>query len=61
MPWEDKALTALMDIPSAIREMVVEMAEDIVKKEGVERVSYERYMKLVEEYAPKDVQERFEE
>jgi len=61
MPWEDEALKALMDIPSAIREMVVEMAEDIVKKEGAGRVSYERYMKLVEEYAPKDVQERFEE
>lgn len=48
-----------MDVPSAIREMVVEMSEDIVKKEGADRVTYERYMKLVEEYAPKDVQERF--
>jgi len=61
MPWDDEALKALMDIPSAIREMVVEMSEDIVKKEGAERVTYERYMKLVEEYAPKDVQERFED
>ena len=61
IPWDEEALKALMDIPSAIREMVVEMAEDVVKKEGAERVSYERYMKLVEEYAPKDVQERFEE
>ena len=61
LSWDEEALKALMDIPSAIREMVVEMAEDIVKKEGAERVSYERYMKLVEEYAPKDVQERFEE
>jgi flavin reductase (DIM6/NTAB) family NADH-FMN oxidoreductase RutF len=61
MPWDDEALKALMDIPSAIREMVVEMSEDIVRKEGAERVTYERYMKLVEEYAPKDVQERFED
>jgi flavin reductase (DIM6/NTAB) family NADH-FMN oxidoreductase RutF len=61
IPWDKKALKALMDVPSAIREMVVEMSEDIIKKEGAERVTYERYMKLVEEYAPKDIQERFED
>ena len=61
MPWEDNALKELMNIPSAIRAMVVEMTEDIVKKEGAEIITYERYMKLVEEYAPKDVVDRFEQ
>ena len=61
MPWDEKALKALQQIPSAIREMIVEMAEDIVKKEGADRVTYERYMKLVEEYAPEDVLERFKD
>ena len=61
MPWDEKALKALRQIPSAIREMVVEMSEDIVKEEGEDRVTYERYMKLVEEYAPEDVQERFKD
>jgi flavin reductase (DIM6/NTAB) family NADH-FMN oxidoreductase RutF len=61
MPWDEEALKALMDVPSAIREMVVEMSEDIVKQEGSDRMTYERYMKIIEEYAPKDVQERFED
>ena len=61
MPWDEKALKALMDVPQAIREMVVEMSEDIIRGEGAEGVTYERYMKLVEEYAPKDVQDRFED
>lgn len=61
MPWDEKALKALSNIPSAIREMVVEMSEDIVKKEGADRVTYDRYMKLVKEYAPDDVLERFED
>jgi hypothetical protein len=61
IPWDEKALKALLDVPSAIREMVVEMSEDIVKQEGIEKMTYERYMKIVEEFAPKDVQERFED
>jgi hypothetical protein len=61
MPWDEEALKALLDVPSAIREMVVEMSEDIVKQEGSDRMTYERYMKIVEEYAPKDVQDRFED
>jgi flavin reductase (DIM6/NTAB) family NADH-FMN oxidoreductase RutF len=61
MPWDEEALKALRDIPSAIRAMVVEMSEDIIKKEGADRVTYERYMKLVEEYAPPDLQDRFKE
>jgi flavin reductase (DIM6/NTAB) family NADH-FMN oxidoreductase RutF len=61
LEWEEGALQALEEIPSAIREMVVEMAEDIVQKEGAKKVTTDRYMKLVEEYAPKDVQDRFED
>jgi hypothetical protein len=41
--------------------MVVEMSEDIVKNEGADKVTYERYMKLVAEYAPPDLMERFED
>ena len=61
IPWDEEALKALLDVPSAIREMVVEMSEDIVTQEGSDRMTYKRYMKIVEEYAPKDVQEHFEE
>jgi flavin reductase (DIM6/NTAB) family NADH-FMN oxidoreductase RutF len=61
IPWDEKAIKALLDVPSAIREMVVEMSEDLVKQEGGEKMTYERYMKIVEEYAPKDVQEHFED
>jgi hypothetical protein len=28
---------------------------------GADKVTYERYMKLVEEFAPKDLQNRFDE
>jgi hypothetical protein len=41
--------------------MVIEMSEDVISKEGADKVTYERYMKLVEEYAPKDLQNRFDE
>lgn len=61
MPWEDGALQALGAIPSGVQEMVVEMTEDIVRKEGADKVTHERYMKLVQEYAPDEVLERFEE
>ena len=61
MPWDKKALQSLKQVPSAIRSMVVEMSEDIVKKEGADKMTYERYMKLIEEYAPPDMMERFED
>ena len=59
--WEPEALKELRDIPAAIRQMVIEMSEDVISKEGADKVTYERYMKLVEEYAPKDLQNRFDE
>ena len=58
---EPEALKELQDIPAAIRQMVIEMSEDVISKEGADKVTYERYMKLVEEYAPKDLQNRFDE
>ena len=61
MPWDAKALQSLKQVPAAIRSMVVEMSEDIVKNEGADKVTYERYMKLVAEYAPPDLMERFED
>jgi len=61
MEWEPKALKELRDIPAAIRQMVIEMSEDIISKEGADKITYERYMKLVEEYAPRDLQDRFDE
>ncbi len=61
MPWDAKALEALQDVPSALRAMVVEMAEDIIQKEGAATVTGERFQKLVAEYAPPDTMERFEE
>lgn len=39
--------------------MVVEMSEDIIRQEGADRVTLERYLKLIEEYAPPDVQDMF--
>ena len=61
MEWEPEAFKELQNIPAAIRQMVIEMSEDVISKEGADKVTYERYMKLVEEYAPKDLQNRFDE
>jgi flavin reductase (DIM6/NTAB) family NADH-FMN oxidoreductase RutF len=61
MDWDPKAFKELQDIPAAIRQMVVEMSEDLISEEGADKVTYERYMKLVEEFAPKDLQNRFDE
>jgi flavin reductase (DIM6/NTAB) family NADH-FMN oxidoreductase RutF len=61
MPWDEKALAGLMRIPPDIRDMVVEMSEDIIRQEGADRVTLERYLKLIEEYAPPDVQDMFKE
>lgn len=60
LEWEKKALQALNEIPSYVRTMVVEMTEDIVQKEGVNKVTHDRFVRLIKEYAPKDVLERFE-
>ena len=61
MEWDPEAFKGLQNIPAAIRQMVIEMSEDIISKEGADKVTYERYTKLVEEFAPKDLQNRFDE
>ena len=60
LPWESGALLLLNEIPSIVRTMVAEMAEDIAQKEGLTKVTHERFIKLMEEYAPKDVMDRIE-
>ena len=60
MPWESGALLLLNEIPSIVRTMVAEMAEDIVQKEGLPKVTHERFIALMKEYAPKEVMERIE-
>lgn len=59
LEWEEGALKALQAVPSFVREMVVEMTEDVVQKEGADKVTHDRFMRLVKEYAPDDVLERF--
>jgi flavin reductase (DIM6/NTAB) family NADH-FMN oxidoreductase RutF len=61
MEWDPEAFKGLQNVPVALRQMVVEMSEDVISKEGADKVTYERYLKLVEEYAPKDLQNRFDE
>lgn len=60
LAWEEEALQALNEIPSYVRAMVAEMTEDIVQKEGLNKVTYERFFNLMKEYAPKEVLDRFE-
>lgn len=61
LPWDEKALEALNEIPHYVQTMVAEMAEDIVQKEGADRMTYERFLQMMKEYAPKEVMERFED
>jgi flavin reductase (DIM6/NTAB) family NADH-FMN oxidoreductase RutF len=59
--WEDDALQMLTAIPSFVQQMVAEMVEDLVRKEGSETVTHVRFMQLMQEYAPSEVLERFED
>ena len=59
--WEDDALKLLTEIPSFVQQMVAEMVEDLVTKEGSDIVTHERFVQLMKEYAPSDVLERFED
>jgi flavin reductase (DIM6/NTAB) family NADH-FMN oxidoreductase RutF len=58
--WDDVASQLLSGIPSFVQQMVAEMVEALVQKEGSDTVSGERFMQLMKEYAPKEVLERFE-
>ena len=57
----DDALQMLAEIPSFVQQMVAEMVEDLVTKEGSDTVTHERLMQLMKEYAPSEVLERFED
>ena len=59
--WEDDALQMLTEIPSFVQQMVAEMVEDLVTKEGGDIVTHVRFMQLMKEYAPGEVLERFED
>jgi flavin reductase (DIM6/NTAB) family NADH-FMN oxidoreductase RutF len=61
LQWEDDALQLLTEIPSFVQQMVAEMVEDLVTKEGSDIVTHERFVQLMKEYAPSDVLERFED
>ncbi len=60
IPWEEAALTETAKIPIAIREMVIEFIEEEAKKGGDDRVTYELYKKIEEEYAPKEYTEKID-
>lgn len=38
-----------------MRETVIELVEDEARKNGYDKVTYELYKKIEEEYAPKDI------
>jgi flavin reductase (DIM6/NTAB) family NADH-FMN oxidoreductase RutF len=61
LQWENDALQLLTEIPSFVQQMVAEMVEDLVTKEGSDIVTHERFVQLMKEYAPSDVLERFED
>ncbi len=52
MAWEEKALEALRDVPSFVLDMVIEMTESIVKDEGADTVSFDRFQTLLKRYMP---------
>ena len=60
MPWDEEALKLIAKLPGSIVEMVMEMVEDEAKKNGLTKITYEFYKNMEEQYAPKDVQERFD-
>ena len=58
--WDEDSLRLLAEIPSFVQQMVAEMVEALVQKEGSDTVSGERFMQLMKEYAPKEVLDRFD-
>ncbi|MCX5904766.1 MAG: flavin reductase [Proteobacteria bacterium] len=61
LEWDEEALRMLSEIPSFVQQMVAEMVEDLVTKEGSDAVTHERFIQLMKEYAPGEVLERFED
>ena len=59
IPWEEGVLAKLEEIPPEIRQIVVETVENVVKKEGEDRVTHELFLQMLEDYAPPEVLEKF--
>ena len=57
--WDPKAKEGLEQVPDFVRQIVVDTIEDVAKEEGFDRVDYDLFLKLLKQYAPPDVLERF--
>ena len=59
LSWDSKAIEGLEQVPDFVRQIVVDTIEDAAKEEGFDRVDYVLFFKLLKQYAPPDVLERF--
>ena len=59
LAWDSKAREGLEQVPDFVRQIVVDTIEDAAKEEGFDRVDYDLFLKLLKQYAPPDVLERF--
>jgi len=59
LSWDPKAIDGLEQVPDFVRQIVVDTIEDAAKEEGFDRVDYDLFLKLLKQYAPPDVLERF--
>ena len=50
VPWDDKAVAALMDVPVAVRKMVAERLEEYATTKGEPKVTADHMVAMSEEY-----------
>ncbi len=50
MPWDDKAIAALMNVPVAVRKMVAERLEEYANAKGEPKVTADHMVAMSEEY-----------
>lgn len=50
MPWEDGAIAALMEVPAALRKMVVDNTETWVRERGSDQVTLALFTQMAREY-----------
>ncbi len=60
MYWDDDSWKRLEMVPNYMQESVLEMIEDEALAHGQDSITYEFFLKMEEQYVPKDVQERFD-
>ena len=60
LEWEAGALELLQAVPVEVRAMVAEMAEGIVKNEGSTAMTNERFQRMVDDYTPPSLMDRFD-